>query len=76
MNIKNGRLARIRQSRMSNQVIAEEKPVHKSSGNNISLAIPYVKVQELNDIYSVRDALYYGTLFPELNFPYCKGGAK
>ena len=42
----------------------------------ISLAMAYVKDQTLGEIYSPSDALKNGTLFPELNKPYCMGGKR
>ncbi len=42
----------------------------------ISLAMAYVKDQEFNEIYNASQALCNGTLFPELNKPYCLGGRR
>lgn len=40
----------------------------------ISLAMAYVKSQELKELYNAREALSKGTLFNELYKPYCQGG--
>ena len=42
--------------------------------NNIfskaGLAQAYVPFQQMGKVYSLDKALYYGTIFPELNMPY------
>ncbi len=38
--------------------------------NRLELARAYIKIQELNEIYNLREALEKGTLFPELYRPY------
>lgn len=38
--------------------------------NKLELARAYIKIQELNEIYNLREALKRGTLFPELYRPY------
>ncbi|MBQ7125350.1 MAG: spore coat associated protein CotJA [Clostridia bacterium] len=40
----------------------------------ISLAISYVKSQPFGEVYSASEALRRGTLFPDLDKPYCIGG--
>lgn len=40
------------------------------------LAMAYVPSQSFKNIYSPSDALGAGTLFAELNMPYCAGGGK
>ncbi len=42
----------------------------------ISYAMAYVKSQPFGEVYNKAQALYNGTLFPELNKPYCMGGRK
>ena len=37
------------------------------------LAMAYVPFQQWGETYQHDDALEYGTLFPELNFPFRKG---
>ncbi len=39
------------------------------------LAMAYVPFQQLNEIYPENEALKKGTLFPELCFPFTKGGS-
>jgi len=38
------------------------------------LTMAFVNFQELDDIYSTKDALRYGTLFPNINKPFERGG--
>ncbi|HPY86260.1 spore coat associated protein CotJA [Ruminococcus sp. XPD3002] len=40
---------------------------------NTPLAMAYVPFQQWGETYQHDDALEYGTLFPELNFPFRKG---
>lgn len=40
------------------------------------LAMAYVPNQTFKNVYSPSDALGAGTLFAELNMPYCAGGRK
>lgn len=42
----------------------------------ISLAMAYVKDQPFGAVYSASEALNNGTLFPDLNKPYCIGGKR
>ena len=37
---------------------------------NLRLAQAYIPFQEMGKVYGLEKALYVGTLFPELNFPY------
>lgn len=37
---------------------------------NLRLAQAYIPFQEMAKVYGLDKALYIGTLFPELNFPY------
>lgn len=39
------------------------------------LAMAYVPFQQFNEIYPENEALKKGTLFPELCFPFMKGGS-
>lgn len=41
---------------------------------NTPLAMAYVPFQQWGEVYSEEDAFNTGTLFPELNFPFEKGG--
>jgi hypothetical protein len=36
---------------------------------NLALAYAYVPIQKINNVYSSKEALKNGTLFPELNLP-------
>lgn len=50
-----------------------------AENNNIScccgcVGYAYVPIQELNDIYEPCDALFMGTIFPELNLNMCEYG--
>ena len=38
--------------------------------SKLKLAQAYIPYQELNKIYDLEKALYFGTIFPELNMPY------
>ncbi len=40
------------------------------------LAMAYVPFQQWGEVYSEDDALEAGTLFPELNFPFERGGGR
>ena len=42
----------------------------------MALAIAYVPSQKFQNLYSPSDALGAGTLFAELNMPYCTGGRR
>ena len=42
---------------------------------NTPLSMAYVPFQQWGETYQHDDALEYGTLFPELNFPFRKGAA-
>lgn len=44
--------------------------------DNRPLAMAYVPRQSFTNLYSPRDALANGTLFGELNLPYCMGGRR
>lgn len=40
--------------------------------NKMSLAALYISEQPYNSLYSLPEALSFGTIFPELNMPYSK----
>ncbi|MBR0235102.1 MAG: spore coat associated protein CotJA [Clostridia bacterium] len=40
------------------------------------LAMAYVPSQRFENLYSPADALWTGTLFGDLNKPYCTGGRR
>lgn len=42
----------------------------------VSLAMAYVPVQEYKNVYRCCEALDKGTLFADLNKPYCMGGCR
>lgn len=46
------------------------------NGGGMTLAMAYVPEQSFKNLYSPSDALYAGTLFAELNMPYCTGGRR
>lgn len=68
-----------------NNLMRENTPVDNSSngmnGNaarfpaNTPLAMAYVPFQQWGEVYSEDDAFNAGTLFPELNFPFERGGS-
>lgn len=43
---------------------------------NTPLAMAYVPYQQWGEVYDSSDALENGTLFPELNYPFGKGGER
>lgn len=43
---------------------------------SMRLAMAYVPYQRFENLYSPSDALDNGTLFGDLNFPYCTGGGR
>lgn len=43
---------------------------------NTPLAMAYVPFQQWGDVYGEDDALKSGTLFPELDLPFGRGGGK
>lgn len=45
-----------------------------SCGISETLAMAYIKDQPFGEIYSMGEALCRGTLFPDLDKPYCIGG--
>lgn len=49
---------------------------NNNNGQSLALAMAYVPMQCLKNAYSLEDALYAGTLFPELDKPFTgvKGG--
>lgn len=47
------------------------KPEH-----GMALAIAYVPSQKFENLYPAADALRNGTLFADLNLPYCAGGGR
>lgn len=56
-------------------------PVNISSAEqlfsaSVPLAMAYVPFQQISQTYEPEKALHEGTLFPELNFPFEKGGAR
>lgn len=48
-----------------------DAPVSGGSLNCLPLAMAYVPMQRLGSIYSPEQALRKGTLFPELDKPFC-----
>lgn len=55
---------------------AETYPVTLASGNECMLATAYFPEQIYVAAFMPETAFKKGTLFPELHFPYCKGGVK
>jgi hypothetical protein len=58
-------------------------PINKNENDNclcvdqpIALAMSYVKKQSLGNLYPLFEGLRNGTIFPELNLPYCAGGSR
>ena len=43
---------------------------------SLPLAMAYVPYQRFENVYSPSDALWIGTLFGDLNLPYCTGGKR
>ena len=41
---------------------------------NTPLGMAYVPFQQWSEVYNDEDAFESGTLFPDLNMPFCKGG--
>ena len=41
-----------------------------------TLAMAYIKDQPFGEVYSMSEALCRGTLFPDLDKPYCAGGKR
>ncbi len=48
------------------------KGVFLMNNNKMSLAAIYISEQPYNSLYSLPEALSFGTIFPELNMPYSK----
>jgi len=44
------------------------------NNNDDILTMAFVNIQELEEIYSTRDAFINGTLFPNINKPFERGG--
>lgn len=44
--------------------------------DNASLAMAYVPFQQWNNVFSMDEALNKGTLFPDLEFPFERGGVR
>jgi hypothetical protein len=56
-------------------------PINKNDNDNclcvdqpIAYAMSYVKKQKMNSLYPLFEGWRNGTIFPELNLPYCAGG--
>ena len=68
-------------ARMKTYSSHNSKPYMEFNGNTsrfpaeTPLAMAYVPFQQLNEIYPENEALRSGTLFPELCFPFTKGGS-
>ena len=65
----------------NNNRIGSTCPINKNENDNclctnqpIALAMSYVKKQSLGNIYPLFEGWRNGTIFPELNLPYCAGG--
>ena len=43
---------------------------------SLPLSMAYVPYQRFENVYSPSDALWAGTLFGDLNLPYCTGGRR
>lgn len=41
-----------------------------------ALTMVFIEMQELSDVYDETDAFRAGTLFPELDKPFCPGGCR
>lgn len=52
------------------------RQMQNGATGGMTLAMAYVPSQSFKNLYSPSDALYAGTLFAELNMPYCTGGRK
>lgn len=52
------------------------RQMQNGAGGGMALAMAYVPEQSFKNLYSPPDALYAGTLFAELNMPYCTGGRR
>ena len=67
-----------------NIVLTEEKSRKPADGTGemsrfpaqTPLAMAYVPFQQWNDTHNPEDALRSGTLFPDLVFPFSKGGSR
>lgn len=54
----------------------QQHPNCLCDGQPIALAMAYVKPQPFGEVYSACDGWKNGTLFPDLNKPYCIGGKR
>lgn len=55
---------------------AQERRAADDMSKNMRLAMAYVPVQRFENVYSPSEALSNGTLFGDLNLPYCIGGRR
>ena len=53
-----------------------ESPETSRLPKDMPLAMAYVPFQQWGDVHSSEDALESGTLFPDLVFPFGKGGGR
>lgn len=58
-----------------------QQPVHRAVNGSLALdmlplAMAYVPMQQWNEIYEGEKALERGTIFPELDLPFCGKGAR
>ena len=49
----------------------EKRPCDMQMGENFPVAMAYVRWQKLDEMYPPELALSRGTLFPELDKPFC-----
>lgn len=59
---------------LKNDALSEE--VSSGLPENASLAMAYVPFQQWNNVYTMDEALNKGTLFPDLEFPFERGGIR
>lgn len=55
---------------------AFSRAISYENGGQMMLAMAYVPNQSFKNLYSPSDGLGAGTLFAELNMPYCTGGRR
>gem|GEM_PF-1730492 len=65
-------------ARFAQPVFAQNMCLRPDDGESdgMVLAMAYVPRQSFTNLYSPKDALAVGTLFGELNLPYCMGGRR
>lgn len=55
------------------QILSENTKTKSVCSDEMPLAIAFVAMQEYKKTYEPDSALTFGTLFPELNKPFCRG---